>query len=194
MPAARPLPANCAACHQADLSGTNDAPQLAGSAFIGAWKGRTTQALYNKISKTMPAGAPGSLDEATYTSITAFILRANGATPGATAFTPTTSVGIGSIADGKTAGGLQPHRARGRSAPGNGQVATGGASIPGRFTLPSKFGLTLKGNIQNYVPVTDEMLRNPPDGDWLMFRRNYAGWSYSPLNQINTVECEPACS
>ncbi len=47
--------ANCAACHQADLSGTNDAPQLAGSAFIGAWKGRTTQALYDKISKTMPA-------------------------------------------------------------------------------------------------------------------------------------------
>ncbi len=41
-PAARLLPANCAACHQADLSGTNDAPQLAGSAFIGAWKGRTT--------------------------------------------------------------------------------------------------------------------------------------------------------
>ena len=30
------------------------------------------------------------------------------------------------------------------------------------------------------------MLRNPPDGDWLMFRRNYRGWSYSPLKQINT--------
>src|SRR5580704_5408080 len=30
---------NCAACHQADLQGTNDAPQLAGSAFVGAWKG-----------------------------------------------------------------------------------------------------------------------------------------------------------
>ena len=61
-----------------------------------------------------------------------------------------------------------------------------GACDSGRFALPGKFGLTLKGDIQNYVPVTDEMLRNPPDGDWLMFRRNYAGWSYSPLNQINT--------
>jgi alcohol dehydrogenase (cytochrome c) len=29
------------------------------------------------------------------------------------------------------------------------------------------------------------MLRNPPAGDWLMFRRNYHGWSYSPLDQIN---------
>ncbi len=65
-------------------------------------------------------------------------------------------------------------------------VATRRRIDSGRFTLPGKFGLSLKGNIQNYVPVTDEMLRNPPDGDWLMFRRNYAGWSYSPLNQINT--------
>ena len=36
------------------------------------------------------------------------------------------------------------------------------------------------------------MLRNPPDGDWLMFRRNYAGWSYSPLNQINTSNVSTA--
>src|ERR1700748_652191 len=54
---------NCALCHRADMAGTNDAPALTGSAFMGAWKGRTTDALYNKISKTMPANAPGSLDE-----------------------------------------------------------------------------------------------------------------------------------
>lgn len=34
-------------------------------------------------------------------------------------------------------------------------------------------------------PVTDEMLLNPPDGDWLMWRRTYNGWGYSPLDQIN---------
>ena len=45
-------------------------------------------------------------------------------------------------------------------------------------------GLILKGDIPNYVPVTDEMLRNPDAGDWLMVRRNYQGWSYSPLTQI----------
>ena len=171
---------NCAACHQADLQGTNDAPQLAGSAFMGAWKGRTTQALYNKISKTMPSGRGGSLDEQTYTSITAYILRANGAAPGTTAFTPATSVAIGSIANGTMPAGLTAARAA------SGQVATGRRIDSGRFALPSKLGLSLKGNIQNYVPVTDEMLRNPPDGDWLMFRRNYQGWSYSPLKEINT--------
>src|SRR5262245_57951276 len=37
----------------------------------------------------------------------------------------------------------------------------------------------------NLTPVTDQMLRNPPDGDWLMWRRTYNGWGYSPLEQIN---------
>jgi len=66
---------NCALCHRADLAGTNDAPALTGTAFMGAWKGRTTDALYSKIAKTMPANAPGNLDDATYTAITAYILR-----------------------------------------------------------------------------------------------------------------------
>ena len=28
------------------------------------------------------------------------------------------------------------------------------------------------------------MLKNPPPGDWLMARRNYQAWSYSPLDEI----------
>ena len=39
--------------------------------------------------------------------------------------------------------------------------------------------------IDSITPVTDEMLKNPPDGDWLMWRRTYDGWGYSPLDQIN---------
>lgn len=34
-------------------------------------------------------------------------------------------------------------------------------------------------------PVTDDMLKSPPDGEWLMWRRTYNGWGYSPLAQIN---------
>jgi alcohol dehydrogenase (cytochrome c) len=33
--------------------------------------------------------------------------------------------------------------------------------------------------------VTDAMLRDPPVSDWLMWRRTYNGWGYSPLDQIN---------
>jgi alcohol dehydrogenase (cytochrome c) len=172
---------NCAQCHLADLAGTNDAPALAGPAFIGAWGKRTTAELYSKISKTMPLGRGGSLDASAYANIVAYILRANGATPGTADFTPTTAVAIGSIANGKMPADLNTLRTT------NGRAVPPRRPDPGRFSLPTKFGLTLKGNIQNYVPVTDEMLRNPPDGDWLMFRRNYQGWSYSPLNEINTA-------
>ena len=35
------------------------------------------------------------------------------------------------------------------------------------------------------TPVTDEMLRAPPPGDWLMWRRTYDGWGFSPLDQVN---------
>ena len=37
-----------------------------------------------------------------------------------------------------------------------------------------------------YTPVTDERLRSPADGDWLMYRRTYDSWGYSPLDQITT--------
>ena len=37
-----------------------------------------------------------------------------------------------------------------------------------------------------YTPVTDARLANPEPENWLMIRGNYQGWSYSPLDQINT--------
>jgi alcohol dehydrogenase (cytochrome c) len=36
------------------------------------------------------------------------------------------------------------------------------------------------GEVKNYVPVTDAMLRNPDPGDWLMIRRDYKATYYSP--------------
>jgi alcohol dehydrogenase (cytochrome c) len=40
--------------------------------------------------------------------------------------------------------------------------------------------------IDNFVPVTDEILMNPADGDWIHWRRTQNAWGYSPLDQINT--------
>ena len=37
-----------------------------------------------------------------------------------------------------------------------------------------------------FRPLTDELLRNPPPGDWPMWRRTYSGWGYTPLDQIDT--------
>src|SRR5579871_6693319 len=38
--------------------------------------------------------------------------------------------------------------------------------------------------LQNYPPVTADRLLHPEDGNWLMIRRTYDGWGYSPLDQI----------
>ena len=38
--------------------------------------------------------------------------------------------------------------------------------------------------LQKYAPVTAERLKKPEDGNWLMFRRTYDGWGYSPLDEI----------
>src|SRR5690348_4905902 len=38
--------------------------------------------------------------------------------------------------------------------------------------------------LQNYQPVTPQRLLNPEPDNWLMIRRTYNGWGYSPLDQI----------
>ncbi len=47
--------------------------------------------------------------------------------------------------------------------------------------------LTLTATAQDnggYTPVTTERLLNPEPENWLMYRRTYDGWGYSPLDQI----------
>src|SRR4249920_1390229 len=49
--------------------------------------------------------------------------------------------------------------------------------------------------LQTYKPVTTDRLRNPDAGDWLMVRRTWDGWGYSPLDQItpaNVARLQPA--
>ena len=40
--------------------------------------------------------------------------------------------------------------------------------------------------LRQYKSVTAERLKRPEDNDWLMIRRTYDGWGYSPLSQITT--------
>jgi alcohol dehydrogenase (cytochrome c) len=49
----------------------------------------------------------------------------------------------------------------------------------------------------NYKPVDAERLKRPADDDWLMIRRTYDGWGYSPLDQItpaNVARLQPMWS
>jgi alcohol dehydrogenase (cytochrome c) len=178
--------ASCASCHMADLAGRNEAPQLAGNNFRNTWRTRSTRDLFEFIQSTMPPTGE-NLAAAQYLAVTAYILQANGAAAGEAALTATTAVPIGSVATG---GAVQtpapPAVVAGRGAP---QTGRGGPPAPGggrgaAAANAGPLGVTVAGTVKNYVPVTDEMLRNQDPGDWLMARRNYQGWSHSPLTQI----------
>jgi PQQ-dependent dehydrogenase (methanol/ethanol family) len=156
--------ASCAGCHVEDLRGRFEAPQLAGSNFMSAWSSRTTRDLFMRIQATMPPTNPGSLTPQDYVNLTAFLLEANGIRAGNQPLTPATNVTIGSGVASQTAAPQQ--------------------TAPAQQTGP--LGLTVTGEVKNYVPVTDQMLLNPDPADWLMIRRNYQAWNYSPLNQITT--------
>ena len=71
----------CASCHQRDLSGGFDTPELAGSAFRSMWTGRPVLELLGYVRAAMPP-AGRQPDEDTLTAIVAYILRENGAASG----------------------------------------------------------------------------------------------------------------
>ena len=166
---------NCAACHLNNLGGAGEAPPLAGAAFMGNWQGRSTQDLFAAI-KAMPLGNPGSLSGDAYASILAFLLKANGAAAGRAPFTPiTAAVRIGAIATGQVPQDIA-------QAP----ISRPAPPAPGRAAPSLATGITVAGTVPRYTPITEEMMINPPASDWLMHYGNYAGWSHSPLKQVDT--------
>ena len=76
----------------------------------------------------------------------------------------------------------------------NAQTPTG--LPPGTQTQPSPSGLLIPVQpppkptpklLEQYKAVTADRLKHPEDSDWLMVRRTYDGWGYSPLDQITTA-------
>jgi len=165
--------AACAACHAPDLSG-REGPQLAGATFLNQWGDKTAAELITFMRATMPPGAAGSLSDEAYIDIAAFLLDANSARPGERALSADSNVAIRAVASGQRAAYLLPGAAPRATAPARAETATRQAPR----------GITVAGEVRNYVPVTDAMLRHPDPGDWLMIRRDYKATYYSPLNQI----------
>ncbi len=169
----------CAVCHQSNLQGSFEAPQLAGESFLQFWADLGPGDLFVRISGSMPPGQAGSLTDEAYRDIVAYLLQANGAPAGGTALTGAVTVPIGTLAGGATAA----------VAPAVGGASAGEAAAapppPAPSAAPEPGGVTVAGTVDEYRPVTDAMLRNPDDGDWLMIRRNYQAWNYSPLADID---------
>jgi alcohol dehydrogenase (cytochrome c) len=164
---------NCAPCHASDLSG-REGPQLAGRNFLSQWGDKTVGELIAFMRATMPPGAGNSLPDQTYVNIAAFILDANSARAGSQPLLADSRVAIRAIASGQRSESLSPG------------AAAVGASVSNQEKQAKQAprGITVSGEVKNYVPVTDTMLRNPDPADWLMLRRDYKANYYSSLNQI----------
>jgi alcohol dehydrogenase (cytochrome c) len=184
---------NCSGCHGRNLDdGPSDAPPLTGVNFVTFWGTRPVADLHKYIMDSMPPTTPGALGDEVTLDVVAYILQRMGAVAGANALTANSTtalsaVGRGAGRGGRGGGGGDPDAGRG----GGGATplvfgAGTGAGGGGRGGALGDFrGVTVHGEVKNYVPVTFEMLKNPPASDWLVFRGNYQGWSYSTLNQIN---------
>src|SRR5215216_2755015 len=154
---------NCASCHGPDLRGV---PALAGPDFIGGWSTRPVRDLIATIRSSMPSDRPGQLREEVYLDIVAYILQANGRTPGDQMLTVNSNGNVGAPAAqaGAAGGGGRQGAAAGAARAGGQGGAPAGR---GGAAAPPATGVTVAGDVRGFTPVTDEMLKNPPPGDWL---------------------------
>ena len=153
----------CASCHGDNLDDGEVAPPLMGGDFRERWRAETPAALFTLTADTMPQDQPGVLDNATYAALVAFIYRENGSAPRDEALPD----------DPALLAGLSPPRwSRG----GGGGLAPGAALPPyPRASNP----------LARLRPVTDAMLENVAPEDWLLWRRTYDAYGFSPLDAID---------
>jgi len=76
----------CSHCHGLSLEGdgAREVPTLVQDPFMRRWRGRTVQALFDTLVRSMPADDLGSLSPPTTADLIAYLLRANGAPSGHT--------------------------------------------------------------------------------------------------------------
>ena len=148
-------------------------PPLRGTAFRAKWYTRSVEALFTETATTMPQDRPDSLGDETYTDLIAFLLQENGIEAG-TEPLPADPTAMAALSTGWRSGG--------------GGLSAGVVLPP----VPVR-----RNPLDNIRPVTDAMLENPDDGDWLLWRRTYDAAGYSPLREItpaNVAGLRPAWS
>ena len=154
---------SCSECHGAGLRGSSHGPELRGSGFLNTWGARTTAELIDYVRTEMPPGLGGSLGDATYLDIVAYLLEVNGHEAGPRAL----------VADAAVA--IDAARAR---------RGEGAAGQPEADQAPRRRSGFVDREAPVLVPVTDALLQQPPPADWLSWRRTLDNQGYSPLDRI----------
>jgi alcohol dehydrogenase (cytochrome c) len=160
----------CAQCHGGHLQGES-APALSGQTLHSAYGGGTAAQLYDFISRQMPQNAPGTLSQAQYLDVTAYILSRNGFPSG------NSPLNINSLSQVR----MSAQRMGGASGGANTDEIVRAA--PPTRTVYAK--LPAGANVN----VTDSMMLNAAsnENDWLLHGRTYDNQRYSPLKQITVA-------
>ena len=153
----------CGQCHGPNLEGMVHAPPLSGVEFLNSWAGETTDDLFAYLRDEMPPGQAGALSDESYIDLVAYLLEANGAVPGERTLMVAAGVPIGDAADIEEA----------RRAAGAGERVRRRSSRFMNQVVP-----------HDLSPVTDQMLADPPPGDWLSWRRTRNSHGYSTLDEV----------
>lgn len=164
---------HCSSCHGGNVDDGQFAPPLKGVEFRQRWGGQSLDALFTDVSTRMPPAAPGSLGDAIYAQLLAYLLQQNGFSSGDAPLSPD-SQSLSKVLLPSFAGG-----------PGGGLTA--GVALP---PWPNSFN-----PLAQYTSVTDAMLASPPTSEWLGWRRTQDGAGFSPLTQITKAtvgELRPA--
>ncbi len=181
--------AACAACHLGSLQGSFEAPELSGPNFRNTWGGRAVGDLVGYMRRSMPPLAPGSLNEAEYLALAAYLMRENGVMPGSAPLTLASAgqviAGQGDDQDVGTVAVIPPVPGRVGTGPSPGALDRPPDVVGDMTETATSVTQTLRP-VEGFDPVSNEDLVAPPPADWLHWRGNPGSWGYSPLNQITT--------
>ena len=176
---------SCALCHLQDLTGSFEAPALNDSNFRTNWTNRSVSDLLGSLARTMPPQAPGSLSEAEYASLVAYLLSANNIPPGQRELSTDANsvVFVGEAGDGAALVQRTPVPGRAGTIPS----PETRNSVPEIATIYQSERARTRSLVQisGFRNVTTEELANPDPADWTYWRRTPQSQGYSPLDQIN---------
>jgi alcohol dehydrogenase (cytochrome c) len=148
---------NCASCHGVNLEGAAVIPALSDATFASKWSEAPLEQFARDLQR-MPPGNQGAISEGNYRQLVAYILSNNGVA----STTDDETIDLDLQADFYLPQLIENSRV------GNFVIAEGAAQI-----------------LNNYTTVTQDMLLNPPEGDWLLWQGSYDNHGFSTLDKIN---------
>ncbi len=155
----------CASCHGGNLDDGQFGPPVKGTTFRAQWHAQSAAAFETFVATRMPPSGPVGLDSQAYADIDAYLLQQNGEPAGAS----------------ELVAARVPPRTRGGPPAGGDNFA----NPDNQDALYRQAEAAIAATLAHVQPVSDEMLRDPPAADWLMWRRTYDSQGFSPLTQIN---------